>query len=202
MRIVPQSGLVIMLEELVAVVAENLRLRGDMAERTESWPRCPAGSRRWRPRWKEGEGGRVVRREDQDARGKARRGERAGRDERIRMLEPTGPPWTATARGSPQATGATTALTPRREAARGLPSTAGERRSRRAMRGRQSGGRRAGAGGTSARRASWTQTALTSTAAAPSSTASATVPACPSVTRSSSSKWPTLKRSSFRAGTS
>ena len=126
-------------------------------------------------------------------------GEGAERDERIRMLEaghaaerwpsatrgsgcsrPTGPPWTATTRGLPQATGTTTALTPRREAARGRPGTAGERRSRRAMRGRQSGGRRAGAGSTSARRSSWTQTALTSTAAAPSSAASATAPACPS----------------------
>ena len=64
--VVPRSGLVIMLEELVAVVAENLRLRGDMAERTGSWPRCPAGSRRRRPR---------------------RRGVRAERDEEIRMLE-------------------------------------------------------------------------------------------------------------------
>ena len=64
--VVPQSGIVIMLEELVAVVAENLRLRGDMAERTGSWPRCPAGSRRQRPR---------------------RRGVRAERGERIRMLE-------------------------------------------------------------------------------------------------------------------
>ena len=51
-RIVPRSGLVIMREELVTVVAENLRPRGDMDGKDEELAAMAAGSRRWRPRRK------------------------------------------------------------------------------------------------------------------------------------------------------
>ena len=51
-RIVPRSGLVIMREELVTVVAENLRPRGDMDGKDEELAAMAVGSRRWRPRRK------------------------------------------------------------------------------------------------------------------------------------------------------
>ena len=51
-RIVPRSGLVIMREELVTVVAENLRPRGDMDGKDEELAAMAADSRRWRPRRK------------------------------------------------------------------------------------------------------------------------------------------------------
>ena len=130
-----RSGLVIMREEPAAVVAENLRLRSDM-DGEDGEPAAMA-RRLALPEAKAEGRARGARRGrgDQDARGRARRGELAGRGKGIRMLGadraaerarhaaerwpgaargsgcsgPTGPPWTATTRGSPRATGATTA---------------------------------------------------------------------------------------------
>ena len=83
-RIVTRSGLVIMREEPAAVVAENLRLRSDM-DGEDGEPAAMA-RRLASPEAKAEGRARGARRGDQDARGRARRGELAGRGEGIRML--------------------------------------------------------------------------------------------------------------------
>ena len=80
----PRSDIVIMREELAAVVAENLRLRGDMGG--EDWEPAAMARRLASPEAKAEGRARGARRGDQDARGRARRGELAGRGEGIRML--------------------------------------------------------------------------------------------------------------------
>ena len=200
-RTVPRSDLVIMREELVAAVAENLRLRGDMDGKDEE---MAAMARRLASLEAKAEGARArgARREDQDARGRQGRGARkarrgAGRarreDQDARGRQGRPGRRQQEARRERQVLQQPPLSAARRHVDGRVPPEKGDRGAlcaagRVAAAGREQGAPRrdAQAGHKPPRRAP----------------PPATAPACPSGTRSPSGRWPTSRKSSFRAGTS
>ena len=141
---------------------------------------------------------------DQDARGKARRGEPAGRDGGSGCSGPTGPPRTATTRESPQATGATTASPPPLP----LPLPAAKRHMdsrvppEKVDRGapRRQAGRRPPGGAWARRRDAQAGHKPPRRAPRPPRQVRRLLRRQPALAHSPSNRWPTSKRSSFCAG--